>query len=113
MAISGPMIVAKAKDIKEQMETNTQCTFSDGWLNNFKNRHGIRKLDIAGEKQSVDTEVAKIYLLLSSLLRIITLQLIEFKMRTKQGFIGSFYQQKLWLMELRKVPVVSSTIRNE
>jgi hypothetical protein len=30
MAISGPMIVVKAKNFKEQMEINTECTFSDG-----------------------------------------------------------------------------------
>jgi hypothetical protein len=29
MAISGPMIISKAKDFKEQMEMNTECTFSD------------------------------------------------------------------------------------
>jgi hypothetical protein len=48
-AISGPMIVARAKDFEEQMEINTEYTFSDGWLTNFKNRHEIIKLDIAGE----------------------------------------------------------------
>jgi hypothetical protein len=61
LAISGSMIVAKAKDFKEQMEINTECTFYFGWLSNFKNRHGIRKLDIAGEKQSADMKAAKQY----------------------------------------------------
>lgn len=31
---------------------------STGWIRNFKNRHGIRELDIAGEKLYADSEAA-------------------------------------------------------
>jgi hypothetical protein len=38
------------------MEITEECAFSDGWLKFFKLRHGIRKLDVSGEKKSADQE---------------------------------------------------------
>lgn len=43
------------------METHKQCNgehsfnASTGWLHRFKNRHGIRQLDISGKKLSSDS----------------------------------------------------------
>jgi len=46
--ISGPMLIEKAKELYAEMELTEECAFSDGWLAGFKNRHGIRKLDMSG-----------------------------------------------------------------
>ena len=56
MAISGPMLITKAKTLKEEMGINSQISFSSGWLTSFKERHGIRQLSVSGEKLSADIE---------------------------------------------------------
>ncbi|XP_053556272.1 jerky protein homolog [Bombina bombina] len=61
MAISGPMLITKAKSFKEQMNIDSECNFSSGWLRNFKMRHGIRQLNVVGERQSADTHAAADY----------------------------------------------------
>jgi hypothetical protein len=38
-------------------------TASPGWLQGFKSRHGIRQLDIQGEKQGGDTSAADLYVM--------------------------------------------------
>lgn len=49
-SVTGPMIVEKAKEIGQNLGVvKNECNYSHGWLRNFKFRHGIRKLDIAGE----------------------------------------------------------------
>nr|XP_006114656.1 jerky protein-like [Pelodiscus sinensis]XP_006114657.1 jerky protein-like [Pelodiscus sinensis]XP_025036178.1 jerky protein-like [Pelodiscus sinensis] len=60
-SISGPMLIEKAKDLYQQLAMTEPCVFSDGWLARFKMRHGIRRLDISGEKQPADPEAAKKY----------------------------------------------------
>ncbi|XP_004687018.1 PREDICTED: jerky protein-like [Condylura cristata] len=57
--VSGPMLVEKAKGFYEQMQLTEPCVFSGGWLWRFKARHGIRKLDAAGEKQAADRRAAE------------------------------------------------------
>lgn len=59
--ISGPMLQEKAKDFSEKLNIGKDCKFSDGWLSGFKKRHGIRKVDISGEKKSADSESADEY----------------------------------------------------
>uniref|UniRef100_UPI00398E593B jerky protein-like n=1 Tax=Pristiophorus japonicus TaxID=55135 RepID=UPI00398E593B len=51
VAISGPMIKAKAKDFKMRMNLTEECIFSEGWLTHFKHCHGSRQLDGSGEKK--------------------------------------------------------------
>jgi hypothetical protein len=46
--VSGPMLIEKAKELYAEMQLAEECAFSDGWLAGFKNRHGIRKLDMSG-----------------------------------------------------------------
>lgn len=58
MAISGPILIAKAKVLKEEMNITSDISFSQGWLRSFKNRHGIRQLSISGEKRSADSDGA-------------------------------------------------------
>lgn len=57
-AISGPMLIEKGKDFYEKMKLTEPCTFSEGWLTRFKDRHGIRKLDVSGEQKSADVDAA-------------------------------------------------------
>ena len=59
MAISGPLRVAKVKDLHMEMNINSNFKFSDGWLRNFKRRHGIRQLSIVGERKSADIQAAE------------------------------------------------------
>lgn len=54
--ISGPILCEKARMFSEKMGVGFKA--STGWIRNFKNRHGIRELDIAGEKLSADSEAA-------------------------------------------------------
>lgn len=57
--VSGPMLIEKAKDFYAQMQLTEPCVFSGGWLWRFKARHGIKKLDAAGEKQVADHHAAE------------------------------------------------------
>uniref|UniRef100_K7GEB1 HTH CENPB-type domain-containing protein n=1 Tax=Pelodiscus sinensis TaxID=13735 RepID=K7GEB1_PELSI len=59
--ISGPVLVEKAKDFYKQMELTEPCAFSEGWLQCFKLRRGIRRLDVSGEKESAGHEAAESY----------------------------------------------------
>lgn len=54
--LSGPIIAEKA--LQSNAKLNASFKASVGWLDNFKGRHGIRELNIEGEKMSaasVDT----------------------------------------------------------
>ncbi|XP_004618738.2 jerky protein homolog [Sorex araneus] len=57
--VSGPMLIEKARDLYEQMGLTEPCVFSGGWLWRFKARHGIRKLDTAGEQQGAEQQAAE------------------------------------------------------
>ena len=48
VAVSGPMLIEKGKDLHAELDLTEKCAFSEGWLAGFKNRHGIRKLDTPG-----------------------------------------------------------------
>lgn len=52
LPISGAMLKEKAKQLHETFEENTTFAGSQGWLQNFKKRYGIRHLKISGEKLS-------------------------------------------------------------
>lgn len=56
--ISGLIIKEKGKQLAEDMNIKTELTFSDGWLRCFKERHGIRGINVCGEKESADHESA-------------------------------------------------------
>ena len=53
--ISGPIILAKAKDYATQLNM-VDFKASSGWLKRFKERHTIRQLAINGERASVNPE---------------------------------------------------------
>lgn len=51
--VSGLMLKEKAKDLHNKIKENClEFNASDGWLQNFKKRHGVRLLQISGEKLS-------------------------------------------------------------
>jgi len=43
----------------EQSENLPECEYSEGWLQKFKKRHGIKYLKICGEKASADYDAAE------------------------------------------------------
>lgn len=52
--ISGPVLCEKALEFNKSLGGSGNFKASSGWLSNFKQRHGIRVLDIQGEKLSSD-----------------------------------------------------------
>ena len=57
-AVSGPALIEEAKKLKDRLGIEEECDFSVGWLRNFKQRHGIRRLKVQGERRSADTAAA-------------------------------------------------------
>jgi hypothetical protein len=45
----------------DKIKIPDKCTFSDGWLQNFKECHGSRKVGISGEVPFADVEVTEQY----------------------------------------------------
>lgn len=56
--ISGPIVCEKAIMLNELLKGNPEFKATQGWLHRFKSRHGIRQLDLAGEKLSADVLAA-------------------------------------------------------
>lgn len=56
--ISGPILCEKAKILAVKLGCSS-FKASNGWLRNFKFRHGVRKLDLSGEKLSADSKAAE------------------------------------------------------
>lgn len=57
--ISGNILKEKALLLSQKLNENESFSASQGWLDKFKKRHGIRQLAIAGEKLSANIESAK------------------------------------------------------
>ncbi|XP_042897244.1 jerky protein homolog [Parasteatoda tepidariorum] len=56
------MIVEKARKFGQDLGVaESECNYSDGWLRNFKFRHGIRKLGVTGETLSANQNSAEKY----------------------------------------------------
>lgn len=51
----------KDQPFYDEMKIPDKCSFYCSWLRNFKECHGIRKLDNCGEVMSVDAEAAEEY----------------------------------------------------
>ncbi|KAK9729139.1 Tc5 transposase DNA-binding domain [Popillia japonica] len=52
----------KGKQFRDELGlSETEYVFSDGWLYRFKTRHGIRKLDVAGEIRSANRNASEEY----------------------------------------------------
>lgn len=50
--LSGPIIAEKALFFNQKLNGDPNFKASSGWLDKFKNRHGIRELNIEGKKMS-------------------------------------------------------------
>lgn len=58
--ISGLMLKEKAKELHYNIkENNSDFNASDGWLQNFKKRFGVRLLQISGEKLSAQPQLVE------------------------------------------------------
>ncbi|GBN60586.1 Jerky -like [Araneus ventricosus] len=57
--ISGNILKEKALLLRQKLNENESFSASQGWLDKFKKRHGIRQLAIAREKLSVIKDSAK------------------------------------------------------
>ncbi|GBP12659.1 Jerky protein homolog-like [Eumeta japonica] len=55
---NSPILCEKAKILAEKLGYSS-FKASNGWLRNFKFRHGVRELDLAGEKLSADSAAAE------------------------------------------------------
>lgn len=64
--LSGPIIQEKAialhSKISGQSSTVDTFTASEGWLQRWKNRHGVRQFSISGEKLSSDLSGAQVFI---------------------------------------------------
>ncbi|XP_015435795.1 PREDICTED: jerky protein homolog-like [Dufourea novaeangliae] len=52
--ITGPILCEKALEFNEKLKGNPNFKASSGWLEKFKSRHGIRELNVSGEKLPTD-----------------------------------------------------------
>ena len=59
--ISGPLLCEKALQFNEKLGGSPDFKASSGWLKNSKSRHGIRELQIEGEKLSGDVFRVYVY----------------------------------------------------
>lgn len=57
--ISGPIIKEKAIALHKKLEAESEFAASEGWIDRWKTRHGVRFVSISGEKLSADAEAAK------------------------------------------------------
>jgi len=55
--LSGPIITTKAGEMNKKLDGDPNFKASTGWLDKFKFRHGIRQLDVSGEKLSANSAV--------------------------------------------------------
>ncbi|XP_066439178.1 large ribosomal subunit protein uL23m isoform X1 [Eleutherodactylus coqui] len=99
ISVTGPMIIEKAKAFYAEMEITEKCIFSDGWLRNFKERHGIRKMSSTGELCAEDPESTEGYSeFLSTLLK-------EQKLLPTQIYNGEEFVEE-WMVVDKDTPVV-------
>ncbi|XP_073514846.1 large ribosomal subunit protein uL23m isoform X1 [Phyllobates terribilis] len=99
ITVTGPMIIEKAKAFYAEMEITEKCIFSDGWLRNFKERHGIRKMSSTGELCSEDAESTEGYNeFFSTLLK-------EQKLLPTQIYNGEGFVEE-WMVVDKDTPVV-------
>lgn len=59
--ISGPLLCEKALDFNQKLNGPLDFKASSGWLSKFKQRHGIRQLDVQGESLSGDAVASEAF----------------------------------------------------
>ena len=55
------MVMKQATNYHEELNIEGKCEYSEGWLQKFKKRHGMKYLKICGEKASPDYDAAECY----------------------------------------------------
>ncbi|CAM5139225.1 unnamed protein product [Eretmochelys imbricata] len=60
--ISGEMMVAQTKIFHKELNLQHECDYLQGWIQKFKNRHGIHLHGVCSEKRSADMEAAAKYI---------------------------------------------------
>lgn len=62
MPISGPILMEKAKLLAEMMgDSYKDFGASSGWLDRWKARYGVRKLNLCGKKMSADQDAVDVF----------------------------------------------------
>ncbi|KAJ8950461.1 hypothetical protein NQ318_010339 [Aromia moschata] len=59
--VTGRVLQAKAKQFHASLNVDSNFSASNGWLARFKKRHGIRCLNIKGEKLSANEDDASVF----------------------------------------------------
>lgn len=59
LPISGPLLCEKALYFNKKLGGDSSFVARSGWMRNFKSRHGIRQIEIHGEKLSANTTAAE------------------------------------------------------
>ncbi|KAK8721831.1 hypothetical protein OTU49_012591, partial [Cherax quadricarinatus] len=54
--LSGTLIMEQARLFHKELKLEHECNYTDGWLQRFKNRHGISFSKVCGEKWCADYE---------------------------------------------------------
>lgn len=59
LPVTSELLKAKAKSLNEALNETETFSASDGWLQNFKHRFGIRFLKVSGEKLSTNPQLVE------------------------------------------------------
>ncbi|XP_005333826.2 jerky protein [Ictidomys tridecemlineatus] len=62
MPLTGLLVMKQARIYHEELNIESECEYSEGWLQKFKKRHGIKYLKMCSEKASADHETAENYI---------------------------------------------------
>ncbi|XP_032880836.1 jerky protein homolog-like isoform X2 [Amblyraja radiata] len=62
MPLTGLMVMKQARKYHEELNIGGECEYSEGWLQKFKKRHGIKYLKICGVKASAAYDAAERYI---------------------------------------------------
>lgn len=63
--VSGPILIAKAKQLHRLLRITEPCEFSTGWLQRFKLRHGIQNSKNRYEKIALDKDLDQVCIFLT------------------------------------------------
>lgn len=61
MPLTGLLVMKQARMYHDKLNIESECEYSEGWLQKFKKRHGIKYLKMCGEKAS-DHETSENYI---------------------------------------------------
>ncbi|XP_029410189.1 tigger transposable element-derived protein 2-like [Nannospalax galili] len=62
MPLTSLLVMKQARIYHEELNIESECEYSEGWLQKFKKRHGIKYLKMCSGKASTDCETAENYI---------------------------------------------------